>query len=1012
MALFTVHGEDDGYIDPYKTIYAVNYNDINANTSRREFKITPDRVEGLYSKNWLMFKDVNFDRAPKSVDLHLGVGPANAGIAELRLDAPDGRLLLSVNVKGSDWDKGIVQNEVIKETVRGVHDLYFVIKSETCHVYSMIFYTDEYIRKVSPYVSYEDAMVYSDISESPYFADILAATDLGLIAPYSGDMFKPDMPVTRAELAQAVCSIMNLTPKEDGKFEDVSAEVKNYGEINAASDAGYLLGKSDTQYEPLSFFDSFEASVVSVRMLGYEKMAAIKGGYPYGYRVIANDLGIMSGLDSSDVIRRGSFARWIMNTINATYSTITSVENGNAYYEDIKGILSMTKNIKKGEGVVEANAFTSIYAPDQTSSQNYVTINDSEYYCENTYAPAYLGINCDFYYTEENGRKTIVSIVPEKRTVIKSIFQKDFTKIDNTEISYKEDETGKTKTLKTNAQTSFLVNGKALNSKIENIITAKSFKGGIIWIDNNGDNTADTVIVNSPETFKLTTVYDNKIADNERNREISLTDCDVIAYSGSEELKLKEIPQNTVATVFESKNTSGKKLVKIYVLQNPLQDTVSEKTDKGIILSNRLYKTDLDVTAGDSGLFYIDKFGYAVYYEKKAKASDSLGLYLGYNTGGSNKFSDKLEFKFYTESGKLKVYKAAESITADGYKFKDYSAVVSGSGAYSGIASLELRTPVRYRLNANDEITMIDTIILGTNGDDDKMTVINRSGAELYYRPSLKIFTVSGRMKYPMREDGTVFKYSSNAGIDDENDYAVKKASALTNNEIIRSSQIYSSDNDDVGNIVIDANMGSSGGWQASMFVTGKSVCIDSNGEETFKIEGYVSGKKNEFTVNRKSYDQNSASASNASPLKDVVDNLETGDIIKYYLNSKSEITTVKAMFKHDGSRQNKAGVTNALYKDDTASSSYWGTNTDMTNQNYLGKVSDKESVYIKLESFSDGTFEYIPSEKTSVIKYNCADGTYETGLTSAAVSVNDTIVAGMTNMSINLIVIYENIGF
>lgn len=107
--------------------------------------------------------------------------------------------------------------------------------------------------------------------------------------------------VTRAEMVKIILSAQNLgdyaKEQTHTKFEDVSIAYWASGYIHAAWQQGIIHGKSETVFAPEDAVTNEEAVKMLVTLLGYSQKAESMGGYPYGYMKMAEELGLLEGLN-------------------------------------------------------------------------------------------------------------------------------------------------------------------------------------------------------------------------------------------------------------------------------------------------------------------------------------------------------------------------------------------------------------------------------------------------------------------------------------------------------------------------------------------------------------------------------------------------------------------------------------------------------------------------------------------------------------------------------------------
>lgn len=96
-----------------------------------------------------------------------------------------------------------------------------------------------------------------DVINTEYFSSVKTLIDKKIITGYEDGTFKPEKPITRAEIAVAITKMTGRVSQVEAaktvnKFADLSS--KNYdwarGSVNVLSDAGIIKGTSDTTFSP------------------------------------------------------------------------------------------------------------------------------------------------------------------------------------------------------------------------------------------------------------------------------------------------------------------------------------------------------------------------------------------------------------------------------------------------------------------------------------------------------------------------------------------------------------------------------------------------------------------------------------------------------------------------------------------------------------------------------------------------------------------------------------------
>ena len=112
---------------------------------------------------------------------------------------------------------------------------------------------------------------YSDVKPGYWASDAIAkATNMGLMSGFADGAFKPEQPITRAEMAALATRFAASGVKATGiggGFKDIAG---NWAEqaIIAAQRAGYMKGYSDGTFRPGQSLTRAEAVVILNRVLG------------------------------------------------------------------------------------------------------------------------------------------------------------------------------------------------------------------------------------------------------------------------------------------------------------------------------------------------------------------------------------------------------------------------------------------------------------------------------------------------------------------------------------------------------------------------------------------------------------------------------------------------------------------------------------------------------------------------------------------------------------------------
>jgi hypothetical protein len=149
---------------------------------------------------------------------------------------------------------------------------------------------------------------FSFVSAAPDFSDMEGHANaeavarleaLNVLKGYPDGSFKPDNTITRAEFAAVavrVSGLENVATAAKGLptgFTDVPAWHWASGYVGTAAKTGIVNGIGNGLFAPETPVKYEEAITMIVRALGYEPMAQARGGYPFGYLIVANEIDLL-----------------------------------------------------------------------------------------------------------------------------------------------------------------------------------------------------------------------------------------------------------------------------------------------------------------------------------------------------------------------------------------------------------------------------------------------------------------------------------------------------------------------------------------------------------------------------------------------------------------------------------------------------------------------------------------------------------------------------------------------
>lgn len=536
---------------------------------------------------------------------------------------------------------------------------------------------------------------YTDVEEGTYVSEaVTVLSNLGILDGYEDGSFKPEATVTRAEMAKIVCETLGYDSMGTSKtlFDDVSSKHWAGGYISTAYGLGIINGYGDGKFGPEDTVTYEQAVKMVVCALGYEPMAANKGGWPAGYTSVAANIGLTKGMSSS---ARGDIAVLMYNALTTPVMEQTSYGSdaryevldgaGNKEYKTIltkqdiyvaTGIVGDTFNKDEIKFAVTRDSKDGEFEADKTVT---FLIGDSD-------IANYTHQEVEVYVAEDDGEYTVLAVKAAKKTETFTLVSDDIEDIDGNKITYYVDSlnSSRTKTLTIDKDatvehnktvlfdvddvTDEKVAAGAVDAKITATKDGKPYRVEdieITLIENDGDSSYDVIIMTQYTSAVVTLVDANRdkmsfgsenitfdfdeedntyIFVDEKGNELTLNDFaedDVIAYVANNTkvkeatyVKIIKLSDSVITGKIDSVHSGDKKVVTI--------------DDEDYEVVSTVWNEDI-FTPGAEGTFYIGITGKIVYYDD-TKVKSNYGYILA--TGIDNdSFDNETVVKMLTEDG-------------------------------------------------------------------------------------------------------------------------------------------------------------------------------------------------------------------------------------------------------------------------------------------------------------------------------------------------------------------------
>lgn len=700
--------------------------------------------------------------------------------------------------------------------------------------------------------------------------------------------FELDRNVTRAEFCAFVVRLIQAErlPYID-RFKDIAQSAWYAQDVSTLVGYGFINGNGYGEFRPNDNITCAEALKILVCALGYERQAEEAGGYPLGYQYMGATLKINKGVIAQPTayLTRGAVVLMLYNALDIeilepkSFGQDTSYQLSGKTYRSLFSSDENTEPIHMATGIVTANYYTFLLKPIASIKPDEVEINGTVYNAGKTNTAELLGVEVEYYYTEnENGKPTIVNSRPTRRNEIVTVESEDIDYIDAKMLKYYDNEMNKVARAELSDSFCIMKNDQLMKKPYAFTTVGDICKNGFIrLIDNTGDGLYDLAIVEDYNSYRISKVSENglftaneKLFDGRRFIEMD-TDEDSIKFilenATGEKINLSDIVENDVVSLFQSEDKSVLKCVKgLEAVSGHLTEI---KDDGQIYIDDNSYKLDYyarnDVKIGDMVTAYLDFRGnvvelerdnsiaknYAYIIESESAKGVSGTFYLKVLLPGKLKPQVEIDdsnedqiievpvLKAYNH--KVEVFTVAQRITVDGKGMskEEYSQIFSPAKLN---AAPDNRL-ISYRTNSEGIITSIES------------TKRIGDGNYKVYNAYENVFGKEGTKPFGITEDSAVVCVPSEGteNFDDDNYYA----SLLMNNGQRYEITGYdiNPDNSNADIVVITAPMDLKVGDiinnSSKLAVLSKISTIydESDDKEKTRLEFYSEGKRMTYTV-------------------------------------------------------------------------------------------------------------------------------------------------------------------
>ncbi len=740
---------------------------------------------------------------------------------------------------------------------------------------------------------------FNDVPEDADYAgavELLSALDI-IVGDDLGN-FNPNNTITRAEMAAIVCRIKGLeasanAAKGNTIFTDVPAEHWASGYVNVANQNGIIAGYGDGLFGPEDQV-TYEAAVkMVVSALGFEPMAAQKGGWPTGYLVVANTYKISEGVAGST---RADVAVLVSNAMSTPVMD-QSVYGADAEFEVLDGkkgrdyrTLLTDMDIYIATGVVydvEVDDVDFLVTEDSDDLEFEVKGDDPAEDCITLQANGSNIADYQFQsvdvYVKKTARKdyNVVAVVGSAIGETFKLLSDDIKNIDGGVVEYYVDpaNSSKTKELKTNITT--VVYNKALQAG-NGALNLNSFKNAVdvelVFIENTGDKYYDVLVATeyTSEVLEFVDVEKEKIALGGDTVAFDYEDeakTYVLVDEAGKELTLADFAEDDViawyANASSLDNADFIKVIKLTdaAVEGVVEEAYTSNGDEYVVVDGQELKVadDVELSVGDEGIFYVGMTGKVILFDGSATGVNYA--YVLEAALSTKSFSDnKWQVKLLTKDG-VAIYDMTDDASDD--FATDFDSLMDDDDDDEDETTAEILWAegdlsatrlVTYKTNAKGEIKALESV-----------ASIDNIAADKKYNADTQI--IDGNA---IEDDTIIFMIN-----EDKADNTSASDISFLVDEGIYGGAVYEDEDDEIAVMIITVGDAAFSAETGLAIVTKVSDTKDADDNDVVKVS-YVQGEEDGVVT----FDDDSTSKSACD-----VDDLSVGDVFIFNATADGVVT-------------------------------------------------------------------------------------------------------------------------
>ncbi len=507
-------------------------------------------------------------------------------------------------------------------------------------------------------------------------AEVLGA--LGIVEGKAEGAYAPADTLTRAEMTTILLRLLQMEGTAAGMdaFADVPASHWAYANVAAAKQLGIVNGTSETTFSPDAPVTYEQAVKMVVATLGYTVQAESMGGYPSGYLSKAQQLDLLSGVQTGGEMTRGNMAVLVYNALDKElFQKKTYGEEAYEYttVED-KTLLSVYLKMEKTVDVVTAAPLAKLETPSRRLLTDEIAVGSSAVIMKagETAAQSLVGVRCEIYSRTESGENepTVVAIVPRPGAEVLELRAQDIVSVANGRLLYTDAEGRDREVTVQGARV--LKNGTPVSEPADSVFMPEI--GTVRLIANDGGRTYDTVLVESYKNYVVKSVNkeESKVTFKDNTQMLmDLSDnaiATVFTDNTGKGLTLDDLQEWDVMSVAQDDETNPT-MRRVYRSYTMATGEITEISEKEVCIGDKTYPIapSLDrelLVLGQSAGYYLDFTGAVAAVDTSYEKKYTYGWlrHAEYSKG----IDAEPQLKLFTEDGKWNVFTLADKVEFNG----------------------------------------------------------------------------------------------------------------------------------------------------------------------------------------------------------------------------------------------------------------------------------------------------------------------------------------------------------